>query len=373
MKVLLIGEYSNVHWTLAEGLRQLGHSVTVVSNGDFWKDYPRDISLVRTPGKLGGLRYLGQLYALLPRLRGYDVVQFINPMFLELKAERILPVYKYLKRHNGKIFLGAYGMDYYWVHENITRKPLRYSDFNIGDKLRTDREAQIQIKDWTGTPKEFLNRLIANECDGIVAGLYEYWACYHHPFPGKTTFIPYPIKPLPDLHLTVHDRLRVFIGINRERSVYKGTDIMLRAARHIADRYPDRMHLTVAESLPFNEYVALLKGHDAILDQLYSYTPSMNPLEAMAHGIICIGGGEPENYEILGETSLKPIINVEPTYESVCERLEYLVTHPQEVDRLKRQSVEYIRKHHDYIKVARQYEAFYNDCQKGNCKQQTIS
>lgn len=32
-----MGEYSNVHATLADGLRKLGHQVTVLSNGDFWK------------------------------------------------------------------------------------------------------------------------------------------------------------------------------------------------------------------------------------------------------------------------------------------------------------------------------------------------
>lgn len=37
MKILLLGEYSNVHATLADGLRKLGHQVTVLSNGDFWK------------------------------------------------------------------------------------------------------------------------------------------------------------------------------------------------------------------------------------------------------------------------------------------------------------------------------------------------
>ena len=31
MKILLIGEASNLHWTLAEGLRANGHTVTVVS------------------------------------------------------------------------------------------------------------------------------------------------------------------------------------------------------------------------------------------------------------------------------------------------------------------------------------------------------
>lgn len=48
MKILLIGEYSNVHNTLAKGLRELGHEVCVISNGDFWKNYPRDIGVAET-------------------------------------------------------------------------------------------------------------------------------------------------------------------------------------------------------------------------------------------------------------------------------------------------------------------------------------
>ena len=47
MKILLIGEYSNVHWTLSQGLRALGHEVTVLSDGDSWKNYPRDLDLKR--------------------------------------------------------------------------------------------------------------------------------------------------------------------------------------------------------------------------------------------------------------------------------------------------------------------------------------
>ena len=122
MKILLIGEYSNVHWTLAEGLRKLGHKVTVLSNGDFWKNYKRDISLVRDEGKpLAGIRYLFKAISLLPRMRGYDVVQLINPMFLELKAERIAPFYNYLRRNNGKVFLGAMGMDALWVKAGTDR------------------------------------------------------------------------------------------------------------------------------------------------------------------------------------------------------------------------------------------------------------
>ena len=361
MKILLIGEYSNVHNTLAEGLRELGHEVTVISNGDFWKDYPRDIDVARTPGKFGGILLMAKLYALLPKLRGYDVVQLINPIFFELKAERLFWFYRYLRKHNKRVYLGAYGMDYYWVHTCTYDKPLRYSDFNIGDEVRTDAEAVYYQYDWLGTAKEKLNKMIAEDCDGIIAGLYEYWACYHPAFPAKTTFIPFPIK-MPDNYQTERaqkSKVVIFIGINRERSVYKGTDIMLRAAKDVQHKYPQRMKLNIAESVPFAEYSQMMEGSDAILDQLYAYTPSMNPLLAMSKGIICIGGGEPENYEIINETELRPIINVEPTYESVYHELEQLVLNPDRITDLKLQSVEYVRKHHDYLKVAQQYIDFW--------------
>jgi len=79
----------------------------------------------------------------------------------------------------------------------------------------------------------------------------------------------------------------------------------------------------------------------------------------MSKGIVVIGGGEPENYAILGEDELRPIINVKPTYESVIQELEQLTLHPERIPDLKRQSIEYIHRHHDYIKVARQYQDFY--------------
>ena len=362
MKILLIGEYSNVHATLAEGLRELGHKVTVLSDGDGWKNYCRDIDVSRKSGKLGGILLMAKLYALLPILRGYDVVQLINPMFFELKAERLFFFYNYLRKHNKKVFLGGFGIDWYWVHTCTYDKPLRYSDFNFGDEVRNDAEAVRYQQDWLGTEKERLNKYIAEDCDGIITGLYEYWVCYRPAFPEKTTFIPYPIR-LPESYSTDRaskSEVIVFIGINRERSAYKGTDIMLQAAKDLHQKYPHRMKLLVAESVPFEEYQKMMEGSDAILDQLYAYTPSMNPLLAMSKGIICFGGGEPENYEIIHETELQPIINVGPTYESVYQALEDFVLHPERIPELKQQSIEYIKRHHDFVKVAQQYVDYYN-------------
>lgn len=361
MKILLLGEYSNVHATLAEGLRAQGHQVMVASNGDFWKNYPRDIDFKRRPDRIGGLALLAKVYATLPRLRGYDAVQLINPMFLELKAERISPIYDYIKRHNKRLFLGGYGMDWYWVHGCTYDKPLRYSDFNMGDEVRTNADALKEQRDWLGTPKGNLNQRIAREADGIITGLYEYQVCYEPYFPQKTTFIPFPIKPkMQPADVASHTgKLKLFVGINKARSEYKGTDIMLAVAKEVAARHPDLVELRIAESVPFAEYVELMNGADAILDQLYSYTPAMNALEAMSRGIICVGGGEEENYQILGERELRPIVNVLPAYESVCRELEALALHPERIDLLKRQSVEYINKHHDYLKVAARYSELY--------------
>ena len=154
-------------------------------------------------------------------------------------------------------------------------------------------------------------------------------------------------------------RLRLFVGISRARSAYKGTDIMLAAARAVQQKYPDRLDLQVVEGVPFDQYQKMMDSSDAILDQLYSYTPAMNALLAMSKGIINIGGGEPENYEILGEKELRPIINVEPNYGSCFHEIEQLVLHPERVAALKRQSIEYVRRHHDYLKVAREYADFY--------------
>lgn len=369
-----------MHATLAEGLRLRGHDVCLASNGDFWKNYPRDINLKREKGKLGGAMLYARIIANLRHFTGYDIVQLINPMFVELKAKKIFRLYRFLRKHNKALVLGGFGMDYYWAYACINYKPLRYSDFNIGNTLRTNYDAVKETHDWIGTDKETLNRMIADDCDAIVTGLYEYQVCYEYFFGQKATFIPMPIK-MDDFsdckcNNIIHSetngiqcgnddkdyqhKLTIFIGINKTRSEYKGTDIMLKAAQEIKNRNEDRVKLVVVESVPFDTYKQLMESSDVILDQLYSYTPAMNALLAMSKGIICVGGGEPENYEILNEQELHPIINVKPEYDDVVRQLQTLVDMPDDkICQLKRDSIAYVAKHHDYKKIAERYEKLY--------------
>ena len=374
MKILLFGEYSNVHWTLACALRKLGHEVTVVSNGDEWKAYPADISLIRKPGRWGRLTYLLRVLLLLPKLRGYDVVQLINPVhFVDLKAERAVRIYDYLRRHNKKVFLGAFGYDYHYVYDSVVRRTLRYCDFYTPTREVHHEWNDANERDWLRTYKKEASIHVAETCDGIISGLYEYDVAYRPHFPDKTTFIPMPIEmgdglevngdglrvnenfQLSSFNFQLPKRLRFFIGINRSRTMLKGTDIMLRALERIVADYPDRAEMVKAESVPFAEYKEMMRSSDVLLDQIYSYTPAMNALQAMSQGLVVVSGGEEENYGILGETELRPIINVQPDEEDVYRQLEQLVLHPERIAQLKRDSIEYIRRHHDSLKVAERY------------------
>ena len=365
MRILLIGEYSNTHWGLAEGLRSLGHEVCVLSNGDFWKNYKRDFSLTRTTySKLEGIGYLLKTLALLPKLRNYDVVQLINPMFLELKAERIEPIYRFLKRHNKKIFLCAYGMDAYWV-KACTQRPyiFRYSDFNIGDKAITNEYTQEQAKDWQDTPKAKLNKYIADDCNGIIAGMYEYHTAYAKEHADKLTYIPFPIEreeKSTSKFYTNDRKLKFFIGVQKTRSIYKGTDIMLRALERIAREFPAECEMLKAESVPFEEYSRMINDCDILLDQLYGYSPGMNALLALSKGKIVVGGAEEECYKILNETTLRPMINVTPNEDDVYEKLKWLVENKDKVAKLQHNSIAFIEKHHTQRKVAERFLDFWN-------------
>ena len=361
MKILLLGEYSNVHWALACALRKLGHEVCVVSNGDEWKGYPSDISLIRKPGRWGSIAYLYNVLRLLPKLRGYDVVQLINPVhFIDLKAERGIRIYDYLRRHNKRVFLGAFGYDHYYVYDSVVRRTLRYCDYYTPTREVHHEWNDANEHDWLHTFKKEANIHIAQTCDGIISGLYEYDVAYRPHFPEKTTFIPLPIDiEGATARCTSTDtesrKLRFFIGIQRHRTALKGTDIMLRALERIVADYPDRAEMVKAESVPFAQYKEMMQSSDVLLDQIYSYTPAMNALLAMSQGLIVVSGGEEENYAILDEKELRPIINVLPDEEDIYNQLEQLIRHSERINELKRDSVEYVRRHHDSLKVAQRY------------------
>lgn len=354
----MIGEYSNLHWTLSEALRMAGHEVTVVSDGCGWMNNRRDVDLSLKDSTLKSrLAYRVRLLGILSRLRGYDVVQIISPVFLRTGLSEVRRVFKYLKRNNGSVFLGAFGTDYYYTKACL-EGVFRYSDFGAPrNGVFESLEANTL---WNEPPLREHNMYMAEECDGIVACLYEYYRSYSPVFGEKTAYVPLPINTDDITSTAVYDgKVRFFIGIQKQKSRLKGSDIMFEVLRKVADAYPATTELHVAESVPYPEYARMMQGCNLLVDQLYSYTPGMNALQGMASGMAVAGGGEEEMYALLGETVNRPIINVIPDNDELLRVFADVAEHPDALEERGNAGRRFVEKHHDYKKVAEKYLSFW--------------
>ena len=87
----------------------------------------------------------------------------------------------------------------------------------------------------------------------------------------------------------------------------------------------------------------------------------MNSLAAMARGTVVIGGGEDDYYSFIGEPKLRPIINVRPdSSDSENEAaIEQAFFSEGQLQLMSSQSIEFVKKYHDYRRVAEQYEKMY--------------
>jgi hypothetical protein len=99
-------------------------------------------------GKLAFLDYLFKAIPILWKCKGYDIVQLNGPMFLEFKGSYMKPFYDFLRSHNRKVVMGAFGDDYHIVERMLNSDILRYSDQRIGQEIREDEAAKAQREEW---------------------------------------------------------------------------------------------------------------------------------------------------------------------------------------------------------------------------------
>ena len=375
MRILLFGEYSNVHHTLCEALRRAGHEVLLISDGDGWKDYPRDVDLRRTKeGPVGSLMYLSKLATLLPKLRGYDVVQIVNPIFLDVKARWNRWVFDYLKRNNGILSVGCFGDDYYVISRMQDDKYLAYTDFYAAGKAIDHEVNRRRIAAWTKGPKAALTQYVMQYADCLVPCLYEYWKVYDTPeFHSRLRYIPLPIdvstpsnlsnlsNPSNLLNPSTELKLRLLFASQKLRGQMKGADQLEPLFDRLAQEFPDAIDLCKIESVPFEQYQRLVAEADVVVDQLYSFTPAMGALESMAKGKVVISGYEPEYQQFIDGPSESGIINLRPFDDAHnYEVLRTTLTDRNKIARLQSSSQAFVRKYHNADDVARQFVEFWS-------------
>ena len=363
MRILFVGDASNLHNSLARQLRLMGHDAVVASNGSLWMDTSLDIDLSRRPGRLGAVRYVLDVLRALPRMRGYDIVHLSSHIFLDLKPQKVRRVFDYLRRHNGKVFLSALGTDCVYYNACHDGHTYRYSDYLVGDKpspyYRSGEYFAQQQDNWRLPAMQSFSDYLVSHIDGAVACLWEYYAAYRPVLGDRVVYAGIPIdtdslslRPLEQ----APEKVRFFIGIQRDRTVVKGTDRLLAALQRVHNRYPDQCEMDVVENLPYAEYTSRMRASHVLLDQLYSYTPATNALIAMAQGLVAVSGAEPEYYDLIGENENHPIVNVTPYDDADIDRqLEYIIQHKDRLPQWSRESREFVLKHNAAPLVAQRH------------------
>ncbi len=363
MRILFVGDASNYHNSLAIALRDMGHDVTVASNGSHWMRTGRDIDLRRRlDGKLGGALLWVELNTLLRnRFKGYDVVQVSNPTFLDLRPHRNRSFFDRLRCDNGGVFLSVLATDSYFVEMCCQPdSPLKYSEWQINGR---PGPVIHEKKDWLRPELCDHCQYIYDNIDGAVTALYEYELSarrYLHSekvayggIPIDTTAItPQYINDVPEI-------VTLFLGRHRHRKAEKGTDRIEVVAQAVVDRYPHKCRLDIVENLPYNEYLKRMRNSHVVLDQLYSYTPATNALLAMSMGLNTLSGGEKEFYDFIGEKELRPIINAIPDDDALYEIIEEVVLNPAAIVTRSREGREFVEKHNDSKVVAQRFIDFW--------------
>lgn len=372
MKILLVGEYSRLHNSLKKGLIELGHNVTLIGTGDLFKNYPVDISLkptiftnkrfphfirkvfLRLTNKDLAQWEIGYKFQkLLPKLKGFDVVQLINSHSLGTFPKNEKKLLKKLFQQNENIFLMACGDDYPVIKHYLDGNE-RYHILTPHFESNGEISADFSLK-YVTPPYQDLFYFVYNNVKAVIPSDVDYklpWAKWDK----IKKVIPNPIL-IPDTYEPIdcsQRKIIIFLGINTLNYAKKGYKYFEEALIKIENNYKDKVDIRCTRNLPFNEYVHHLETCDILLDTIYAYDQGYNALEAMARGKVVFTGAEDEFIEHY-QLHHKVNINTLPSVESIYKELEQLILHPKTINEIGKNARLFIEKEHDYKRIAKKY------------------
>ncbi len=357
MKILLFGEFSGLFNCLQEGLRALGHEVTLVSDGNGYRNYPSDFrydaKFLNKCGRFSTPLKYYNLWFHKTILKGYDIVYFMDPSIISRHTKWNAPLYRYMLANNKASFLCGAGdtsiMVDYWLHTEEKYK--QYVQGIINDSKNKNRVILYpnpELKQWE---QELLNS---------VNGYIPIWYEYAQPFrkfkaTTNTIRIPIPVERFEYKPNKVNGKIIFFHGIS-PREEAKGTPYIREAFKRMQSKYNQVAEFVCAGGLPFNDYMKIISKTNVILDDANSYSIAMNGLFSLAKGKIVMGGAEPEGNKELGIEGVNPVFNLKPDVNQICSQIEYIIEHKDKIEEWGLASRHFVEQYHDHIKIAKQYE-----------------
>jgi len=347
MKILLFGEFSGVHTNLKYGLRKLGHEVTLVSDGDGVKNMTgADVNIrCRSKGRiLRGVETRLRFLACLRRLKGYDVVQYIDPFFVRLPFEHHLTYLKLLKKRNGAVFYNGCGNDPYITMTMINQK---YSPLHneVKEECFDGILKKLNVKAICSTLRTY------RQFDGIVSSTFT----YHDALSRQSNyrgFVPFPARLDVEVPpLDYHGKINIFFGYIRK--TFKGANYILQALERLQDEYADRVCVNVVNRVPYDTYIRMFRNSHIFIDQACSSGYGMNTLLGLAAGKVVLSGCEPGMRQLVGVDC--PVINILPDAEDIYQNLRSLIDDPGRIKKITGESRAFAERVHDPVEVARKY------------------
>lgn len=359
MKILMLGDYSNLHACLAKELRRRGHEVTLVSDGGGHMQTESDVLLSRRSGIFGSVGYLWKIMSMLSSWKGYDVVQLINPVFFTLKPSKLRMIFDILKRNNRSIFITLCGDDHYFVKDCVEGKLFRFSEYRIGrEKSPMALADPDREKGWLSEGVARYHAHLYGEVDGAMSVLPEYdMSARLHMSPEKIVFtnIPVEIGALEYTEPVMNGEVKVLIGMRPDMTIQKGTSRLLDLCREIEKRHPGKVKTEIAFGLSLAEYLRKIRESHVVVDQLYSYSPATNALQTMALGRISATGWQPEYARAIDYQGEAPVIRLAPDVDYAAE-FESALLDPGRLMTMSAKGRELVEKENDVAIVAQRFE-----------------
>lgn len=362
MKILMLGDYSNLHACLTKELRKRGHDVTLVSDRGVYMQTDADLELRRRPGVIGSFRYLYRILSMLPSWSGYDVVQLINPQFLNLKPGRLRMIYDIMKKNNRSVFLTLCGNDHFFVKDCVGSDLFRFSEFRIGkEKTPLVKCDPIKERGWLIPTHASYTKHLYETIDGAMSVLPEYdMSARMHMDHNKLVFTNLPIE-LDSLQyepLTIDGPVRILIGIRENMEIQKGTGYLLEICKELENEMQGKCEVRTVKNLSLSDYMKELRDSHIVIDQLYSYSPATNALQTMAIGRVSASGGQPEYYGYCDE-SIHPVFCLSPMEDraTIKERLRALIEDKEDMYRRSKEGRKLVERHNDVRRISDIFES----------------
>ncbi len=368
--ILLLGDYSSVHYELSKALKDKGYDVLLLSDGDAYKKIKCDIllpeikklknkflNIFMTLFRFFGLFGVKNYFIVkneIERIENIKVVQLINPVIIpSLGAIGNILLIRYLSKKNIFISLCALGDDYNYVSACLNKK-FKYSSMDkmYDNGFKSIAKYLYMLKYVYSPLYTMLDFYARKKVNIIIPGLLDYWIA-HKSEKKIRDVIELPISK--ENFITPKKSkypLKIFHAWQHGKELRKGNDVFDRVIKRYIREFGDsKISYEIVSGLTYDEYIKKYKDSDIVLDQVYSYDRGVTGALGMASGKVVFSGFEEGHFD-LG-------INATSNEEELYKDFVQLINSLDLVDSIKNNAYNFALEKYDSEVVANKYLKFF--------------